>query len=371
MRTRAVVVLGLVVLAVGCRKLQPTTVELKQNNGILEFDVDVDYTSSVALGDDNQGMFGHFKVPASQFPAGSATITFNVTTKGKTVPFPYTFNRDPIPATFQIIAGSSLDVDCRGEYCDPKPSEKGKQIKVADGKAVLVLLAPPGEKIEVDGQTTEIKFDPKADMDTPKPTLSIDLAPHVGDVPLDKMANCSMGFLDIPVKVTTDATKEGKLGVSVCAWRDSLTKKLEGVAKGPLTTPNDTKGGGMPKSIALVFHGINYFGAPGTLASLDLVAVATSKDRNLGDCEYTVHTLDHVATDYDIVVYDRRTGRTVNHRYFAAPWADCPETLQSVSETTDYGATIDLTETKITESVKDDDVLAWAKSLVPAPPSSP
>jgi hypothetical protein len=263
------------------------------------------------------------RFPALAFPAGAVTVPVDATLGARKGHLDLTFHRPPVPATVQMgTPAGEPSFPCAGPFC------QGMLLRSADDTIQLQVKGAPGTVVEIEQQ--------KVTLDGEKPaTVKIELAKHVPDA-LDELAKD--GWIDVPVKVTTDSTASDVLRLSSRAVAASLEGRILAAAGSPI---NLGGGDAAPVRGSLLFvkrdRTVVHLGGGSKLADVDRVAVVSPVKRKLPACSYMgsggFTGLDHAAVDDEIVVYDRRTGKERAKRTFAAVKRDCPASIKTEVQT--------------------------------------
>ncbi len=158
----------------------------------------------------------------------------------------------------------------------------------------------------------------KARTVTSQLSVTVDMRPHLEKVPLaDLFKPYPMSSVDLPLVLGfADGTKlKENVNVPANLLRPGLTELLGHVAEGPVRFAGEEATGGNHTSLFFLATD-QLHGRAATVRDIDMVAVSTDKERPGCGPNDSV-------TDAEVVVYERRTGKSLGHRRF--PAASCKD----------------------------------------------
>ena len=240
-----------------------------------------------------------------------------------------------------------------------------KRVK-CEGKIFLGHLEvgdfEPGATLTVRGQKIETTKGTEIDLQFAKLAADLTLA----DVATNKQV------ADVPFAITfADGQKEsGALTITAGAVFAKVDR-LSAIDQGPVAfgdepaSPSPAK----PRGIAYLPVGSafkleeNVYGTPAKLVELDQIVKATRTNRIVQRCPYRLETgetteIVRLVADIEATVYDRRTGNTIRTKTFSAPTPEaCPAKFTTTAADAREGF-------GFSTYAKDDDVIAWVKTLL-------
>jgi len=211
---------------------------------------------------------------------------------------------------------------------------------ITDDIAIVIgVQVPGGKQITIGAQTVPIK-DGAA-------TVKVEMLPLLAKLPAGELA------VKLPVTIEApDGTWKGELALDGTAAETFLKRVANGK---PAALPGEPADDGKRTSAIMLGIGTEFIGAEASLASVDVVAIVDAKTRKLETCKYRsgteTKTIDRYATDLTAVIYDRRSGKQLTSKSFAAkPPPKCAQWV-----------TMD-DQSHRSSSADDDEASGWIKS---------
>jgi hypothetical protein len=330
---RAAFVVSLLVCALvllsGCRRAIPFTASaIETEDGFLEITATTKENGYYRI-----GVTGHpedhfdytntpkLKIPLESIPKGPTTLDVQLTQGKRKGSFPLKVERQPLKPVLTITPdGSGTAIACSGTYC------KGT-IPIVSGHAKVTLTTMKGTKVRIGA--TEIVTDARQS----KQELALFRPEDV------VMAAVTKGttLVQVPVHIESPegVAQDGTLDLAHGTFVGEVRAALGKVASGPVTFGDEPPTPKPARSLFWIFE-TELMGSAQHLRDVDLVAVTsfptvrkvscgTYKGRTTG----AEVTIDRELQDYDMTVYDRRSGKTIAKRRFAAPLMDCPDSTFS------------------------------------------
>lgn len=245
----------------------------------------------------------------------------------------------PVAPVRSVLYGPEIKLNVSADFYEPrklfKSRYKSAQTQVTATRAPAVRFDPTTRQIACLGKTCTGTFslyrearvdftdiEPLATADlagsqartvTRQMNLTLDMKPYLEKVPLgDFFKPYPMGNVDLPLELGFSDGVKLKTNVNVPAnlLKPALGEVLGKVSQGAVRFPGEEAAPGNRTSL-LFLPREQLYGKAEKVRDLDLVAVATDKDRTECGAEAIV--------DADVVVYERRTGKSIGQKRFVAP----------------------------------------------------
>lgn len=261
--------------------------------------------------------------------------------------------------TFSIAPASSPDgedVDaCRGgfETTDAVTGHvRGCKMRILPGgKVSLQVKGTPAAQVSIAGASATLGADGTGN-------LEATLATVIGDTPLTKIGRTGRYPVLVPVAIALAGGQAltGRLTLPGL----TLGPIFQGLEKGPIRFAGADAADAVTIMLYVeVGYSVSTLGLASRkmLRDVDLVAVGTPKIKQLGTCrygskgEFEKHRTQH---DIDVRVYDRRSGKKVGAKFFAAKAPHACAKVVSRSQAGDALGT----------RVADADVRRWLETLL-------
>jgi hypothetical protein len=349
-----IAVVAALVLASGCKKI---TIDAKpMNEGEMVFETsDMVSSLSVTANGKTFGPSSRVHVASLELPLGDSSLEADV--KGKRIPF--TLHRTAIAPKITLGPPKAEQSDRDAPYATDFCKSSDCKIGAKGTSVVFVVQGPPGETVEIAGQSIKTAGINVDGLRADDPVVTIDLRARVPDLPAANVTG-----VDLPLKIVADSKYEGVLTIRPDAMKNVMWRVAEEIDKGPMTFGADDVAKGAPRSIFVV--GDELIGAQVKFREVDLIAVPLREERDAGrSCggygSGGTVSAPLVYVDRNVKVYDRRSGKVVKEKKFTAP-IDCPKMVTAV-ESKLAGATI-TKGTRAEAMAPFPDVRAWLKTLV-------
>lgn len=209
--------------------------------------------------------------------------------------------------------GSALQnwVTCKTPECS---------VKITPG--AVTVRAPKGTKVGVDGVSVEATGKEES--------IPIDVFAFIRERELPQHGTTHVQW-PAKVRVTFPGGATGETTVKIDAneFVGALKERLAPATKGAgVTFPDEGPAPAKPRVIALLDEGMRLFGRGVGATSIDLVASYQKKTRTLSCGAYQgsdghVEVLENTGTDFDVTVFDRRTGKKVDTKLIKGEIAPC------------------------------------------------
>lgn len=262
--------------------------------------------------------------------------------------------------SFEYVHHPNLSV--RAESDASKPATLRCFVATCSGKVdwstgAVELVAPTATRIELGSFMDESRSEQPH---------RINLSNAIGAEPLSLLETSSgRASVELPLRITfADGTVlEQKLQTTLLLGE--VLGAFRAVDKAPLVFRDEPQRAGGPTSALLLDESgaPTILGAPALFRDVDVVAVRTFVERKISCGAYVSQTgatrnLDLELRDMDVTALDRRTGKVLSKKRFAAP--GCPDAYDSHHATGDD---------RHSNAADHEQVVAWVRSLLR--PSAP
>lgn len=249
------------------------------------------------------------------------------------------YSPPPVAPVRSVLFGPEIKLDVSADLYEPRKFLKSKfrsaQTQVTVVRAPAVRFDPSTRQLACLVKscvgTLSLYGDARIDFSDVEPLTTVDfggsqartvsrqlnvtleMKPYLEKVPFaDIFKPYPMGNVDLPLELGFADGVKLKTSVNVPAnlLRPALNIAFGKVPQGPVRFPGEEAVAGTRSSLLLLPRG-ELHGKANTVREVDLVAIATDKDRP--DCG------NDGIVDTDVVVYERRTGKSIAQRRFLAP----------------------------------------------------
>lgn len=273
----------------------------------------------------DSGYLGSAMYAAADFPVGKtkAKVVIEGSAKGmgrsmKPVTYTTEVEIDRKPLAPRLLAAGGLGCSpLKERVCLASPDAH------ANGQIHVYFTGPAGTKVEYGDHKVTLP-------ELPSPLEArIDVSKRILSVPVD-------GEMSIPVKITSpDGITESK--TATATFRDGLREAIKTNPHGPLQFFDEPSKVGPSKVVAgITSSGVVKIFGKGKLEELELVAEQRRLHARKQSCGTYVGqtsgrhvTIENVAYDVDVNVYERKTGRLTQTKHFAANMPACAGSISS------------------------------------------